>query len=66
MSNSEEILTVMNTHLSTLTVKDVADSLHLHCNTVRKKAATGAIPGRKIGGQWRFRAEAIKNLLPEL
>lgn len=66
VNNAEDGSMIINAGLSILTVKDVASSLHLHCNTVRRKAATGAIPGRKIGGQWRFRAEAIKNLLPEL
>lgn len=48
-----------------LTVKQVAMMLHLHCNTVRRKASLGHIPGSKIGnGPWRFRAEAIENLVP--
>lgn len=51
-----------------LTVKEIADYLRLSEMTVLRLTNQGAIPGVKIGRQWRFRKEVILNLManPEL
>jgi excisionase family DNA binding protein len=41
-------------HKDILTAEEVAQWLQLHPDTVRIKARTGEIPGRKIGREWRF------------
>ena len=42
-----------------LTVSEVANLLRLAKSTVYKLANEGKIPGRKIGGSWRFSRQAI-------
>lgn len=49
MSNFDEILTV----------KELAAYLKLAESTVYKLAQDGEIPGRKIGGNWRFSRDQI-------
>lgn len=38
-----------------LTLKQAAEYLHVHINTVQRHVGVGGIPGRKIGKVWRFR-----------
>lgn len=42
-----------------MTVKELATYLKLAESTVYKLAQEGEIPGRKIGGNWRFSLEQI-------
>ena len=42
-----------------LTAEQVASLLQVHPKTVYKFAQEGSIPGRKVGGIWRFSKEAI-------
>ncbi|OGP18883.1 MAG: hypothetical protein A2038_15900 [Deltaproteobacteria bacterium GWA2_57_13] len=42
-----------------LTADQVAGLLQVHVKTVYKFAQEGSIPGRKVGGVWRFSKEAI-------
>lgn len=44
-----------------LTVREVAEYLRLAESTVYRLAQEGEIPGRKIGGTWRFSRQGIKN-----
>lgn len=44
-----------------LTVKEVAEYLKLHPRTVSNKARSGDLPARRIGGQWRFEPQAIRD-----
>ena len=37
-----------------LETEDVAMRLHMEARTVRKLVNEGVIPGRKLGGSWRF------------
>lgn len=37
-----------------LTVDQAAQLLQLHVQVVRKLARDGDLPGRKLGGSWRF------------
>ncbi|MBI2999532.1 MAG: helix-turn-helix domain-containing protein [Deltaproteobacteria bacterium] len=41
-----------------LTADQVASLLQVHVKTVYKFAQEGSIPGRKVGGVWRFSKEA--------
>ncbi len=42
-----------------MTVKDVAAFLKLAESTVYRLAQEGTLPGRKIGGTWRFSREQL-------
>ena len=46
-----------------LGVKDVADLLGVHYNTVKKMAQDGRLPAVKVGRAWRIQREAIKAML---
>ena len=48
-----------------MTVAEVADYLRLNEATVYRLAQQGKIPGVKFGRQWRFKKEAIDQLLEE-
>ena len=43
-----------------LDADDVAEMLRVHPRTVKRLAGQGVLPGFKVGGQWRFRREAIE------
>jgi excisionase family DNA binding protein len=45
--------------------QEVADMLRVHPRTVMKLASQGQLPGFKVGGQWRFRREAIDQYIRE-
>jgi len=47
-----------------LSVKEVADLLRIGETSVRRLAASGELPGRRIGKRWRFSREEILALLP--
>ncbi len=42
-----------------ITLKEVAEYLHLNERTVYKWAKKGTIPGSKLGSTWRFRRSEI-------
>ena len=46
-----------------LDAEDVAKMLHVHSRTIMRLAGQGQIPGFKVGGQWRFRREAIEEYI---
>ncbi len=45
-----------------LTPREAAEYLNVHIRTIYRLAKNGEIPGRKVGGSWRFK----KNILDEL
>ncbi len=46
-----------------ITAEQVASMLQVHVRTVYRLARRGAIPGRKLGGGWRFSKAVILQLL---
>ncbi len=48
-----------------LTTEQLAELLQLDVETVRRLAARGELPGRKVAGQWRFSRRAILDWLAE-
>jgi len=46
-----------------LTIAEVASLLRVSPDTVYRLAASGELPGRKIGRVWRFSVEAIKRYM---
>jgi len=46
-----------------MTVKEVADYLHLDEHTLYRMARDGRIPAFKIANQWRFKKEMIEEWL---
>ncbi len=42
-----------------MTVKEVSEYLRVHPSTVYKMLRAGALPGFRIGTDWRFNAEEI-------
>jgi excisionase family DNA binding protein len=45
------------------TVEDIATMTSLTTRTIRNYIKDGLLKGRKIGGQWRFTEEDVKNLM---
>ncbi len=48
-----------------MTVKEVSAYLRLAESTVYKLAQEGQLPGRKVGGAWRFSRKGIEGWLGE-
>jgi excisionase family DNA binding protein len=46
-----------------LTVREVSAYLKLAESTVYKLAQEGKLPGRKVGGAWRFSSKALESWL---
>ena len=46
-----------------LTVEDLADLLQVDPATIEQLAAAGELPGRRIGGAWRFARAAVLDWL---
>lgn len=42
-----------------LTVEQVADLVQIAAPVVRKLARQGELPGRRVGGQWRFSRDQL-------
>jgi excisionase family DNA binding protein len=42
-----------------LTPREAADYLSIHVRTIYRLAKNGEIPGRKVGGSWRFRKDIL-------
>jgi len=49
--------------METLDLKQAADYLKMHWQTLRKKANTGEIPGAKVGKQWVFIKDDLVSLI---
>jgi excisionase family DNA binding protein len=58
-----DLLAVNEPAPEVLTTEQLAALLQLDLETVRKLAARGEIPGRKVGGQWRFSRQAVLDWL---
>ncbi len=46
-----------------LTPREAAEYLSIHVRTIYRLAKNGEIPGRKVGGSWRFRKDALDDWL---
>lgn len=46
-----------------LDADEVAELLRVHPRTVKRLASQGGLPGFRVGGQWRFRREAIEEYI---
>ena len=55
----------MNTNTQVMTIKEVAEYLHVHTATVYKYAQQGKLPAFKIGSDWRFHKEYIDRWIEE-
>lgn len=55
----------MNMHDKILTLKEVAAYLKLTEKTAYRLASEGKLPGFKVGGSWRFKAEDLEKWIEE-
>lgn len=46
--------------------RQAADLMHLHPESVKRLARTGAIIAAKVGGVWRFRVSALEAYMQKL
>ena len=46
-----------------LTPREAAEYLSIHVRTIYRLAKNGEIPGRKVGGSWRFKKDALDEWL---
>lgn len=46
-----------------MTPREAADYLSVHVRTIYRLVKNGGIPGRKIGGSWRFQKHALDEWL---
>jgi len=46
-----------------LTASEVAELLQVHLKTVYRLARNGLIPGKKLGGGWRFSRDEIVKMV---
>jgi excisionase family DNA binding protein len=46
-----------------MTPREAADYLSVHVRTIYRLVKHGEIPGRKIGGSWRFKKDALDEWL---
>jgi excisionase family DNA binding protein len=46
-----------------MTPREVAEYLSIHVRTIYRLVKQGDIPGRKIGGSWRFKKDALDEWL---
>ena len=49
----------MENSLKILTIRQVADLLHLHVMTVYRLTKERRLPGFKVGGRWHFHQDAL-------
>lgn len=60
MGEAATTIDVMRNELpEVLTPEQAGELLQYHPKTVMRLAREGRIPGRKVGGQWRFSREAL-------
>jgi len=48
-----------------MTLKEAAEYLRMHSETLRLKAWSGKVPGRKVGGKWLFSRDQLKAWVEE-
>ncbi len=48
-----------------LTPREAAEYLSIHVRTIYRLAKLGEIPGRKVGGSWRFKKDTLDAWLSE-
>jgi excisionase family DNA binding protein len=46
-----------------LTPREAAEYLSVHVRTIYRLAKFGEIPGRKVGGSWRFKKDTLDDWL---
>ena len=46
-----------------MTPREAAEYLSVHVRTIYRLAKNGEIPGRKVGGSWRFKRDALDEWL---
>jgi excisionase family DNA binding protein len=46
-----------------LTIKDVADYLKVNERTIYRLAASGELPGFKVGNSWRFKQSELEQYI---
>jgi len=46
-----------------MTPREAADYLSVHVRTIYRLAKNGEIPGRKVGGSWRFKKDTLDEWL---
>ncbi len=46
--------------------EQAAELLHVHPETVKRRARRGEIPGMKFGKVWRFRASGLETFIRKL
>jgi excisionase family DNA binding protein len=46
-----------------MTPREAAEYLSVHVRTIYRLAKNGGIPGRKVGGSWRFKRDALDEWL---
>jgi len=46
-----------------MTPREAAEYLSIHVRTIYRLAKNGEIPGRKVGGSWRFKKVALDDWL---
>ena len=47
-----------------LNIKEAAELLRVHPNTIRNWLKSGDLPGRQIGRLWRISAAAVEAMIP--
>lgn len=47
-----------------LTSGEAAEYLNVHIRTIYRLVKNKQIPGRKVGGSWRFKKKALEEWLP--
>jgi excisionase family DNA binding protein len=65
MNHEEEIriLQPVPPRREILTPREAAEYLSVHVRTIYRLAKHGEIPGRKVGGSWRFKRDALDEWL---
>ena len=48
-----------------LTIKDVAEYLKVNERTIYRLAASGELPGFKVGNSWRFKRSELEQYIAE-
>ena len=48
-----------------MTPREAAEYLSVHVRTIYRLAKHGDIPGRKIGGSWRFKKDTLDSWLSD-
>ena len=65
MSMDEGNTTMETMHKEVLSAEEAAEYLGFNPVTIRQKARSGEIPGRKVGKEWRFSRRVLLEWLEE-